>query len=156
MNPPPPSRHSGQSSQFSTFGGPTWYENTTFEFHGFQPIRSVSKLDPFRAPDYQRVSGRVVKIGKKMSHRNIRFSGQAKGGGEEYVWSSTKAIKQYSFTKDKTFQVIPFTLEIPALAWFRAEENKIRDYSDFIELFRKRFSSSDSRAKLWEEIRGRT
>ncbi|KAK0070655.1 hypothetical protein PV325_000262, partial [Microctonus aethiopoides] len=78
-----------------------------------------------------------------------------KGSGEEFLWLFTEAIKQYGLTEDETFQIIPFILEMPALAWYRAEENKMRDYSDFIELFRKRFSSSDCQAKLWEEIRAR-
>ncbi|KAK0072094.1 hypothetical protein PV326_000461, partial [Microctonus aethiopoides] len=94
-------------------------------------------------------------MGKNMRDRNIKFSGLIKGSGEEFLWLFTEAIKQYGLTEDETFQIIPFILEMPALAWYRAEENKMRDYSDFIELFRKRFSSSDCQAKLWEEIRAR-
>lgn len=155
-NNPAPPRHPDQSSHSSAVGGSLWFKNTTFNFPGSQPVRTASKFDPFRAPDYQRISERVVKIAKRMTDRNIRFSGQIKGGGEEYLWLLTEAIKQYGLTEDETFQVIPFSLVMPALGWFMAEKHNMRDYSDFIELFRKKFSSSDSQAKLWEEIQART
>ncbi|KAK0079669.1 hypothetical protein PV326_008612 [Microctonus aethiopoides] len=85
-----------------------------------------------QAPEYQRVSERVVIMGKNMRDRNVKFSGQIRGSGEEFLWLFTKAIKQYGLTEDETFQIIPFILEVPALA------------------------CSDSQAKLWEEIRART
>ncbi|KAK0075344.1 hypothetical protein PV325_007017 [Microctonus aethiopoides] len=102
------------------------------EGNSSQHVRSVSKLDIFRAPEYQRVSERVVIMGKNMRDRNVKFSGQIRGSGEEFLWLFTKAIKQYGLTEDETFQIIPFILEVPALA------------------------CSDSQAKLWEEIRART
>ncbi|KAK0075569.1 hypothetical protein PV325_006729 [Microctonus aethiopoides] len=115
-NSPTPPRYPNQPPQPSAFGGSSWFKNTTFNFPGSQ-VRSVSKLDSFRAPDYQRVSERVVKMGKNMRDRNIKFSGQIKGSGEEFLWLFTEAIKQYGLTEDET---------------------------------------SDSQAKLWEEIRART
>ncbi|KAK0165706.1 hypothetical protein PV328_004205 [Microctonus aethiopoides] len=126
--PPPPPRYPDQPPQPSAFGASSWFKNTTFNFPGSQHVRSVSKLDIFRAPEYQRVSERVVIMGKNMRDRNVKFSGQIRGSGEEFLWLFTKAIKQYGLTEDETFQIIPFILEVPALAWYRAEENKLRDY----------------------------
>ncbi|KAK0072538.1 hypothetical protein PV325_011234, partial [Microctonus aethiopoides] len=134
----------------------SWFKNATFNFPGTRPMRPASRLNLFRDPGYRRISDRVAKIGKSLSERNIKFSGVVKGGGEEYLWRLTEAIRQHGLTKEETMQIIPFTLELPASGWLRAEEHRIHDFEDFIEQFRRRFSNSDCQAKLWQEIQART
>ncbi|KAK0073462.1 hypothetical protein PV325_009696, partial [Microctonus aethiopoides] len=92
----------------------SWFKNATFNFPGTRPMRPASRLNLFRDPGYQRISDRVAKIRKSLSERNIKFSGVVKGGGEEYLWRLTEAIRQHGMTEEETMQIIPFTLELPA------------------------------------------
>ncbi|KAK0074174.1 hypothetical protein PV326_012672, partial [Microctonus aethiopoides] len=75
------------------------YQNATFNFPGTRPMRPASRLNLFRDPGYRRISDRVAKIGKSLSERNIKFSGVVKGGGEEYLWRLTEAIRQHARTQ---------------------------------------------------------
>lgn len=129
------------------------YSQSSHSISSFQ-IRTPSKFNPFEDNHLRPVSESVIRAGHQVIRRGIKFSGKASEDGHEFLMLLADVILQYGIQKNEVLSFIPFTLDKLALSWYSIEVRNFRNYSDFLNNFKRRFILPDY--KVWEDIWSRS
>ncbi|KAK0156854.1 hypothetical protein PV327_011574, partial [Microctonus hyperodae] len=124
-----------------------------------ESLRRPRYSNPFEGDNDEIVSEKVNRAGTQLTRRGIEFSGKpGEDGedGEEFLRLLSDVILQYNIRRNEALSLIPFTLEMPALSWYRTEVRNFRNYDDFYDSFIERFTPFDSQDRVWEDIRTRS
>lgn len=85
-------------------------------------------------------------------HRGIKFSGKVGEDADEYSRSLTDVIRQFGIRKHEALSLIPYTLEMPAMSWYRLEEQYFHSYLDFHKSFKERYAPRNNQSHIWEDL----
>lgn len=110
---------------------------------------------PFDDNPVEIVSDKVHKAGNQLMRRGIKFSGKADEDPEEYLRLLAGVIRQFGIREHEALSLVPYTLEMPAMSWYRIEERHFQSYFDFYKKFKERYAPRNNQSHIWEELNTR-